>query len=727
MRRTGQLLFLFFAVTIAATGETGIDRPYGDLPNMPKVLPTSANATDCQAECDRRKDCVSWSFNTPANGCPAQKLCWLKASLMPVAQNPCITSSVKGRQLTPLRYMPLSANATKPTGWLLRQLQLQATGLAAHLAEFWPNIARSVWIGGDSHDPGDLDERVPYWLNGLVPNAYQTGDKHITEQVQRYLNYIMDHQAPDGNLGPGRDAWPRVPLLLAMLQYSELEPTATTKVVDSIWRFLKWQRGQLLSPQGEHLNSWGAARWQDLLLYVYWVLDNHPRGQEEFLLNFAEVVYNQRFDWNSFFAGNGSKNGGVDFPKGPCGGGCANLWTHGVNVGQALKSSAVWYRYSQNPTDMMSTIQRAKILDQYHGMASGVHSCSEHLAGLSPSQGAETCTVVETMYSYQFMFAQTGLVRFADRIELLTYNALPASMTPDTWAHVYLQQSNEISSEHADPSVYVSDGADSNIYGLEPNFGCCTVNYPQGWPKFVSHMFMSTRDDGIMAVTYGPATVNTRVGGKTVEIAVTTDYPFADTITFVVKTTGDLPFYMRIPSWATAATYTVNGKSDQATAGTIQKVLAPAGTTTVVLTLPMKFRIVNRPTGGVSVYRGPLLYSLNIGENMKQTKNYYLNSSDYVITPTKPWNFALKVNSRDLESSFKFSYKGSVGPLPFSETGSPVQVSAQGRQINWGVDRHAAVNPPASPVTATTPLVNLQLLPFGAVRLRMTELPTLAA
>jgi hypothetical protein len=32
-------------------------------------------------------------------------------------------------------------------------------------------------------------------------------------------------------------------------------------------------------------------------------------------------------------------------------------------------------------------------VDRYHGQASGVFSCSEHLAGLMPSQGAETCTV----------------------------------------------------------------------------------------------------------------------------------------------------------------------------------------------------------------------------------------------------------------------------------------------------------------------------------------------
>lgn len=36
---------------------------------------------------------------------------------------------------------------------------------------------------------------------------------------------------------------------------------------------------------------------------------------------------------------------------------------------------------------------------------------------------------------------------------------------------VYLQQANQINAKHNDPNVWVSDGPDSNMYGLEPNYG----------------------------------------------------------------------------------------------------------------------------------------------------------------------------------------------------------------------------------------------------------------
>jgi len=50
------------------------------------------------------------------------------------------------------------------------------------------------------------------------------------------------------------------------------------------------------------------------------------------------------------------------------------------------------------------------------------------------------------------------------------------------WAHQYLQQSNNVFDDHCNPHVWWNDGPDSNIYGLEPNYGCCTANYHQGYP-----------------------------------------------------------------------------------------------------------------------------------------------------------------------------------------------------------------------------------------------------
>ena len=52
----------------------------------------------------------------------------------------------------------------------------------------------------------------------------------------------------------------------------------------------------------------------------------------------------------------------------------------------------------------------------------------------------------------------------AERAELISYNALPATMTSDMWAHQYLQLSNEMNAVHSDDHVWRSDGPDSTLY-----------------------------------------------------------------------------------------------------------------------------------------------------------------------------------------------------------------------------------------------------------------------
>ena len=59
------------------------------------------------------------------------------------------------------RFFP--AGDIHPSGWLRRQLEIQAECLSGHLDEFWPDIRDSQWSGGSCEGW----ERVPYWLDGF--------------------------------------------------------------------------------------------------------------------------------------------------------------------------------------------------------------------------------------------------------------------------------------------------------------------------------------------------------------------------------------------------------------------------------------------------------------------------------------------------------------------------------------------------------------------------------
>src|SRR5262245_43343670 len=72
-------------------------------------------------------------------------------------------------------FQSLPLGKIKPAGWLRDQLKLQAAGLSGHLDEFWPDIKDSAWVGGKAEGW----ERVPYWLDGMVPLAFLLDDSSL--------------------------------------------------------------------------------------------------------------------------------------------------------------------------------------------------------------------------------------------------------------------------------------------------------------------------------------------------------------------------------------------------------------------------------------------------------------------------------------------------------------------------------------------------------------------
>ena len=92
--------------------------------------------------------------------------------------------------------------------------------------------------------------------------------------------------------------------------------------------------------------------------------------------------------------------------------------------------------------------------------------------------------------------------------------------------------------------AWATNGPESNLFGLEPNFGCCTANLHQGWPKLVPSLWMATPDGGLAAVAYAPSDVKTTVaGGVSVSILEDTEYPFSDVVSFAVTPSNRWRFH----------------------------------------------------------------------------------------------------------------------------------------------------------------------------------------
>lgn len=121
---------------------------------------------------------------------------------------------------------------------------------------------------------------------------------------------------------------------------------------------------------------------------------------------------------------------------------------------------------------------------------------------------------------------------------------------------------------------------------------------------------MTTQDGGLAAVAYAPSSVKTTIGKTTISVNLDTEYPFDETLTFIVNSNGAFPFYLRIPEWADGATIRIGTSNTSVPAGKFAQVSISAGNTQVVLNLPMKFRLSRGINNYASVNRGPLLYAL---------------------------------------------------------------------------------------------------------------------
>jgi len=273
----------------------------------------------------------------------------------------------------------------------------------------------------------------------------------------------------------------------------------------------------------------------------------------------------------------------------------------------------------------------------------------------------------------------------------------------------------------------MTNGPEALLYGLMPNYKCCTANFNQGWPKFISHLWMGSPDGGLAAVAYGPSEVTAALGDARVTITETTEYPFSGHIGFTVKTGGATARFtlrLRIPGWAESAEIAVNSERPvNAVPGTFHRIARDwRDGDRVTLNLPMKLRVSRRYNNAASIHRGPLTYSLMIGARWKQIKGE-LPHADYEVYPTTKWNYALVLDDAKPEKTMKVNEKTVRMPC-FSEFNAPVVIEAKARELpSWGMEGASAAPPPQSQVSFDSPVEDVQLIPYGAAKLRITEFP----
>ena len=605
------------------------------------------------------------------------------------------------------KYTPLTARQIRPEGWLARQLRIQADGLSGHLDLIWPDVRESKWIGGNREGW----ERVPYWLDGFIPLAYLLDDEDMKRRAKKYVDAILDRQEEDGWICPctpderdGYDVWAAFLIAKVLVLYQDC--SGDDRIEGAVYRMMRQLMRHISS---RTLFGWGASRWFECLIPLLWLYRKKP---ESWMLDMVTLLEAEGLDYVKLY-----ENLSFERPQ------AKQYWTqisHVVNTAMALKSRALISCVTGEDPNAFAHGMYEKLM-RYHSMPTGHFTGDECLAGDSPVQGSECCGVAEAMYSYEILLAVGGDCFWGDLLEREAFNTFPATTTADMWAHQYDQMTNQISAQMLSDEVipFSFNSGESNMFGLEPNFGCCTANFNQAWPKFVLSGIMKS-EDGLAVQTLAPVSASIEIKGVPVHVTVRSEYPFRDDAVIEVTTAQPVEFDLeiRIPGFAKAAA--VDRKSVQSGAYyTLRR--RWENTSAVSVKLEFRAELTDRPNSMKALVRGPLVFALPIKAKVRRLE--YVRDGverkypycDYEMLPDSLWNYAF------CTEDFKV-VRGEIGDHPFSTEQPPIHLETQMMPIPWSENGGVCAAVPDSLMPLGEPQT-VSLQPYGCTNLRMTEMP----
>ena len=625
--------------------------------------------------------------------------------------------------LAPNVFEPLPLGSIMPRGWLKRQLDLMTEGLVGRLYE---NSSYLVPENGWLDPKGAVGwEEQPYWLRSFVKIAVLTKNERCLKVSKEWVEKILATKDKDGWFGPATlkehkfangavltDVWGHMVMCEALWSWWEYsrDERVLKLLVDFMHYVAHSDSAHIIAvAKGPGVGDWHYhiqhERAGDMIPCVFQV---YEVTKDPALLDLADFLRNKLL------------------PPG-------KLWVHDHNVtfAQRFAYETIYSRLSRDPADRgFADYWYDLHMAEWGQMPRGAFASDERcrVGATDPRYATETCTWGEFTRSFQLLSDVTGDVKWADRNEDIVFNHAPAAYTPDWKALHYLTAPNQ---------VMLDGRTDHNYFNHPPmvaysseRYRCCRHNAAMTFPIFTENLVKRAADGALVFWMYAPHEGRVDLGGNAVSWTFDTRYPFRETAKLAITCAKPAKLRFRVPAWARS--FRVGGVQ-AATGARILEVAANAGTQTfdIAMGAECEYHVWAR-NGGVTVDRGPLSYSLAIGEkyvNSKsaaavggskvwQEKPVHFQGTLTEVLPTTPWNYALDV-SKPMEFH-ECEWKDDC----FFSRNAPCEIFVSGRRLaQWILQDGQPAELQRSPAYTPEPLERLRFVPLGCQRSRLSVLP----
>ncbi len=605
-------------------------------------------------------------------------------------------------------------NITTPLGWLLDFLKTQKSGLTGHMEKAGYPYNETYW-GSEDHPPYKgifwwPFEQTAYHIDGMTRTAILLQDEELLTKAEKIIYSVINNPDQNGYLGP-------IEMKEVTDEYTRWSHVVFFRACLALYEYNHDKK--ILNAMTKHYIDCPCDYSPIRNVYnVEIMLELYRHNKNKKLLDMAIEAYEKGHD---------------------------NMVTetletisdkahiHGVTYNEYAKLGAILYRETSNKSYLRDSIRAYEKIRKKYLLPGGCNSSSEYMNNNRYDEVYELCDVSDMTWSLHYLAKITDDASYSDMIETCIFNAGIGSVTEDFRALQYFSCANQLIFNEKSSHCRFDMGGKSMTYAPMPFTACCPGNMNRFMPNYILSLWDVT-ESTVTARMYGPSRFEGSINGKPFSIEEKTTYPFDLSAEFAIQTQIPFTFRLRIPAWCTdfkviGADYIVkNGFAVMQ----IQE--------NTVISVMMDADILQKENhGGVYFTRGPLVYTLGMKGTREKT-----GDSDfpiYRIEPDQKWNYAIIGDGAPMYTQGTDTIWNVENNLPFLTVKAKevinwkLAVKKKLKCINWKYETIEKVG--KWTLTPTLPRKNrcrfaeeetvIQLVPYGAAKVRMTVLPKATA